>query len=422
MSTAEAEYVSLSAYCAQVIWMRTQLLDYGYKSSRILMYCDSKSAIAISCNPVQHSKTKHIDIWYHFIKEHVEKELLWEGIHYSLLRSTSSIPYLRFTKIIIGKYKDKVGMKIPDWMIIEAMKQTEHYRMYAEVLGIDVTLIQSLPTESTQGTHRTPSAPRSTRLTPPAPVLTVDKADELILQDTLQVSFVERKSRQEQKARENVALVEKYLASEEIEKMVEGQEHIVDESSIPRNDEHNIPGTRLEPRSDKESPEVGITDVIVPVNVHDEEEEEDKIADEVYELKRREKGNIAEEFRITPFPTPIRSLRIHTDIVSSDTEKLQELTVTTPSSSSPYTKLSNTNRLLSLFKVKPARFKRYKSFFQELQGCYGYLFEHLRDKFMPRKSFVTLADHLYEAMADSLPTMANKHIKEQVQQQVPEHV
>ncbi|GKF03263.1 hypothetical protein Tco_0030186 [Tanacetum coccineum] len=50
MSTAEAEYVSLSACCAQVIWMRTQLLDYGFKYNRIPMYCDSKSAIAISCN------------------------------------------------------------------------------------------------------------------------------------------------------------------------------------------------------------------------------------------------------------------------------------------------------------------------------------------------------------------------------------
>ncbi|GJZ56329.1 hypothetical protein Tco_0611522 [Tanacetum coccineum] len=73
MSTAEAEYVSFSACYAQVIWMRTQLLDYDYKYNRILMYYDSKSVIAISCNPVQHSKTKHIDIRYHFIKEHVEK-------------------------------------------------------------------------------------------------------------------------------------------------------------------------------------------------------------------------------------------------------------------------------------------------------------------------------------------------------------
>ncbi|GJV36252.1 copia protein [Tanacetum coccineum] len=62
MSTAEAEYVSLSTYCAQVIWMRTQLLDYGYKYNKIPMYYDSKSAIAISCNPVQHSRTKHINI------------------------------------------------------------------------------------------------------------------------------------------------------------------------------------------------------------------------------------------------------------------------------------------------------------------------------------------------------------------------
>ncbi|GJW46539.1 retrovirus-related pol polyprotein from transposon TNT 1-94 [Tanacetum coccineum] len=73
MSSAEAEYVSLSACCAQVIWMRTQLLDYGFRFNKILIYCDSKSAIAISCNPVQHSRTKHINIRYHFIKEHVEK-------------------------------------------------------------------------------------------------------------------------------------------------------------------------------------------------------------------------------------------------------------------------------------------------------------------------------------------------------------
>ncbi|GKF89250.1 hypothetical protein Tco_0263213, partial [Tanacetum coccineum] len=85
MSTAEAEYVSLSACCAQVIWMRTQLLDYGFKYNRILVYCDSKSAIAISCNPVQHSKTKHIDIRYYFIKEHVERgtvKIYFVGIEY----------------------------------------------------------------------------------------------------------------------------------------------------------------------------------------------------------------------------------------------------------------------------------------------------------------------------------------------------
>nr|GEY65702.1 hypothetical protein [Tanacetum cinerariifolium] len=212
-------------------------------------------------------------------------------------------------------------------MISKEMKQMEHYRMYAEVFGIDVPLTQSKPTESTQGMHRTPSAPRSTHLTPPAPIPTVDKADDLILQDTLHVSLAEHKSRQEQEARENMALVEEHLASVEIEKMVEGQKNVVDD-----------------------------------------------------ELKRREKEKNVEESRITPFTTLIRSPRIHTDLVSSDTKKLQELTVTISSSSSPNT------------------------------------------KFMPRKSFVTLADHLHEAMADSLPTMVDKHIKEQVPEQVRNQV
>ncbi|GJW65143.1 retrovirus-related pol polyprotein from transposon TNT 1-94 [Tanacetum coccineum] len=74
MSTVKAEYLSLFACCAQVIWMRMQLLDYGYRYTKIPMYCDLKSAIAMSCNPVQHSCTKHINIRYHFIKEHVEQD------------------------------------------------------------------------------------------------------------------------------------------------------------------------------------------------------------------------------------------------------------------------------------------------------------------------------------------------------------
>ncbi|GJT10009.1 retrovirus-related pol polyprotein from transposon TNT 1-94 [Tanacetum coccineum] len=52
MSLAEAEYVSLSACCAQVLWLRTQLIDYGFHFDKIPMYCDSKAAIAISCNSV----------------------------------------------------------------------------------------------------------------------------------------------------------------------------------------------------------------------------------------------------------------------------------------------------------------------------------------------------------------------------------
>ncbi|GJX51075.1 retrovirus-related pol polyprotein from transposon TNT 1-94 [Tanacetum coccineum] len=76
MSLAEAEYVALSASCAQVMWMRTQLKDYGFNYNKIPLYCDSQSAIAISCNPVQHSHTKHIHTRYHFIKEQVENGII----------------------------------------------------------------------------------------------------------------------------------------------------------------------------------------------------------------------------------------------------------------------------------------------------------------------------------------------------------
>ncbi|GJW97205.1 hypothetical protein Tco_0179013 [Tanacetum coccineum] len=56
MSSAEVEYVALSTSCAQVMWMRIQLNDYGFNYNKISLYCDSQSAIAISCNPVQHSR------------------------------------------------------------------------------------------------------------------------------------------------------------------------------------------------------------------------------------------------------------------------------------------------------------------------------------------------------------------------------
>ncbi|GJY08720.1 hypothetical protein Tco_0375774 [Tanacetum coccineum] len=220
-------------------------------------------------------------------------------------------------------------------------------------------------------------------------------------------------------------LLNESLASEEVKRCDEEQENIVDDSSILGMMNRIFPeNIEIEPKeSDKESldveiakekeveitqeteveitqetPAVDITNVIIPVNVTDEDEE---ITDEVYELKRREKGKNVEETRNSPIPTLIRSPRIHTNLVSSDTEKLQELTDTphtTSSSSSPHKKLTKTNHLLSLFKTKPTRFKRYKSFFYGLQGHYGYLFAHLRERFMPRKSFDTRPDNLHNVM------------------------
>nr|GEY29771.1 hypothetical protein [Tanacetum cinerariifolium] len=109
LSTVEAKYVSLSAGCTQVLWMRTQLTDYGFHLNKILIYCDLKSAIAISCNPVQHSRTKHIAVRYHFIKEHVEKgtiELYFVKTDYQLADLfTKALPVDRFNYLVrcLGK-------------------------------------------------------------------------------------------------------------------------------------------------------------------------------------------------------------------------------------------------------------------------------------------------------------------------------
>ncbi|GJV49640.1 retrovirus-related pol polyprotein from transposon TNT 1-94 [Tanacetum coccineum] len=87
ISSTEAEYIALSRCCSQVLWMRSQLTDYGFGVNKIPMYCDNKSAIAICCNNVQHSRSKHIDIRFHFIKEHVENgviELYFVNMEYQL--------------------------------------------------------------------------------------------------------------------------------------------------------------------------------------------------------------------------------------------------------------------------------------------------------------------------------------------------
>ena len=70
-STAEAEYIVAGSCCAHILWMKNQLLDYGLQVERTPIFCDNTSAISITENPVQHSRTKHIDIKYHFIRKHV---------------------------------------------------------------------------------------------------------------------------------------------------------------------------------------------------------------------------------------------------------------------------------------------------------------------------------------------------------------
>jgi hypothetical protein len=73
LSTAEAEYIAAGACCAQILYMKQTLLDFGVKLDRIPLLCDNESAVKIAKNPVQHSRTKHIDIRHHFLRDHEAK-------------------------------------------------------------------------------------------------------------------------------------------------------------------------------------------------------------------------------------------------------------------------------------------------------------------------------------------------------------
>ena len=72
LSTVEVEYIATGSYCTQLLWMQKLPFDYGIRQEHLTIYCDNTCAINISKNPVQHSQTKHIEIWYHFIRELVE--------------------------------------------------------------------------------------------------------------------------------------------------------------------------------------------------------------------------------------------------------------------------------------------------------------------------------------------------------------
>ncbi|GJX52417.1 copia protein [Tanacetum coccineum] len=192
--------------------------------------------------------------------------------------------------------KNKVGMRIPAWMITDEMKLSEHYKMYAEVFGLDVPLTLSQPTTYTQGTHRTPSVPRS-----PNPAM-----------ETAESSVPKRST-------VNIPVSDKESSKVEI----------VQEKEV---------------ELDKDTPMVDITNIVPPINVDDEE---DEITDEVFELRRRVKGK---------------------------------------------------------------------------NGRYGYLFAHLKKRFMPRTSSDQLADNLHDVMMEMLPSLVKEKVTEQVKKEVPAQV
>nr|GEV73170.1 copia protein [Tanacetum cinerariifolium] len=124
ISTTKAEYIAMSGCCAQILWMRSQLTDYGFDFNKIPLYCDNRSAIALCCNNVQHSRSKHIDIHHHFIREQVERgvvELYFVTMDYQLADIfTKALPRQRFEFIL-----PRLGMKSMSSTILKRLQEEE---------------------------------------------------------------------------------------------------------------------------------------------------------------------------------------------------------------------------------------------------------------------------------------------------------
>jgi hypothetical protein len=73
LSTSEAEYIAAGACCAQLLWMKQTLRDFGCEFNKIPLLCDNEGAIKLAINPMQHFRTRHINIRHHFLRVHEAK-------------------------------------------------------------------------------------------------------------------------------------------------------------------------------------------------------------------------------------------------------------------------------------------------------------------------------------------------------------
>jgi len=71
LSTTKAKYIATGSCCAKILWLKQQLADFGLKISKVPLLCDNTSAINLTKNQIQHSRTKHVEIRHHFIRDHV---------------------------------------------------------------------------------------------------------------------------------------------------------------------------------------------------------------------------------------------------------------------------------------------------------------------------------------------------------------
>ncbi|GJS98293.1 retrovirus-related pol polyprotein from transposon TNT 1-94 [Tanacetum coccineum] len=267
MSTMEVEYASLSACCAQVIWMRTQLLDYGFLYNKIPMYYDSQSAIAISCNPkkeaIQYPRFIKL-IFAYLMKKFPNIPQMIDEDYHSIKDDILLIGVYTIGNVLVCR------MLISDEFLTKEICATDDFKEYETVfVRVDVLMNQPQLVVSTQGTHRsTPRAHRTPTVSTASPQ--GKKRKQIVGESSSPQKSLKITIRQKQ--------------------VVEGEKYDDDSED------------RLEPGSHKKNPEY----------VNDDDDEEN-----VYEKKDAEIGSL--ETRTgemqTPITTPPRSPRT---ILSSD--------------------------------------------------------------------------------------------------------
>ncbi|GJV29486.1 retrovirus-related pol polyprotein from transposon TNT 1-94 [Tanacetum coccineum] len=163
MSSAEAEYVAAAGCCANILWMKSQLTNYDIIYEKVPVFCDNTSAIAISNNPVLHSRTKQIDIKYHFIRDHILKgdiELHFIPTQYQLADIfTKPLDEPTFKRLIVElgkKPRAKSGLRRKQSSKHTSESKTEAYK---SITGQSKKETQSSSAKDKSPIHHSPLIP-----------------------------------------------------------------------------------------------------------------------------------------------------------------------------------------------------------------------------------------------------------------------
>ncbi|GKB20921.1 hypothetical protein Tco_0854844 [Tanacetum coccineum] len=301
------------------------------------MYCYSKSAIAISCNPVQHSCTKHINIRYHFIKKHAKQgiiKLYFIETEYQLaVVFTKALPKERFKYLV---YRIVMRCMTPPeldlhveyasllwWDFLHCALQKKNviqYPCFTKLIIIDlmekeVTIREEEKRKQATGESSSPRLSLKIRIrqqkstsTTSLPPSDDQERDDII--ESTQLGLVLDKTTKVYEEQQNVAIVKEKLLDEDVEKLVEGN----DESDEPESQKENPENNDDDEKKDEKHDDAN----------DDDDDNNDRDNHALIKTRRTGSSEIRTEKMQTPIPSPLRSLR--TDL-SLDKEIDKELMV-----------------------------------------------------------------------------------------------